>query len=376
MTKALTVNELKATGTEQQIVAYILDRRNNITVPQLHESLAKMDISVNKSAKKNDLALVVARAWVDQRAKKEKEQATGETPVADKPLTKESAINMDNVIMKKVNAAVEEVNSNWNAQFEKATAKLNTLVEQNTVLAKENTELKKQVTALTTKPEYTQEELEKVVTRINTFYGHPVSNIDMPVSVLKNMLNQVRGEEAKKQQAQVVAVQETPAVGETPTADTTTNKGEATVEDTKKNVDEIIAKMTEEEKNKIVFDATQADLLAKYKKSYPGLYENAKESMEKFNRATGRTVENVLRYPNRYAETAHEAVDASHKLVGNLIDGVKGIAISLVETTATAAHGVNNAGKQLGHVIVDGVVYSFDSAGNLFKQQPTTTESK
>lgn len=192
------------------------------------------------------------------------------------------------------------------------------------------------------KKELTQEQkIAKTVAFINHQFGAPVAKEDMDLEAMKVLYKQAKSMKEEKQNAEQAEYVSEPVLPE----------------GTPVTVDP----------DEIVFTDAQLTVLEKAKEA--GDYEQIKTMYERTNRALNRTVGGVLSGTARFVdEGGRKAVDGVHGFIGQAIDSVRGITLQIVDLGATTLHTANNLGQSAGHIVIDGIVYTLDSAGNLTKR--------
>ncbi len=165
-------------------------------------------------------------------------------------------------------------------------------------------------------PVYAKEDLQKVVTRINAFYGAEVVTIDMPVEALKNMLAKVRQAEAS----------------------TKTNKGE--VQMTKHTVVVDGKEYTKE----------QAETL---KKVTGVAKEQLKKGYDAINNVRIVTHGSLEAFAAGIEKYGHPAVDGAANLTGTLLKTAADLSRTVINTAEGLGNTVIETGRTLGHSTVD-----------------------
>lgn len=329
MTKAnavVSMEELSAKGTVEEIVSFIMDRTSNVTVNDIRETLVARGIEFNKTAKKPELATTLAEAWVDARdednegtvdevdylnvaitqmgmSKDEANALSGEeltrlvdeflAPTTEAPTTDETSVvenntnkgddQMENVVMTKVAEALAK----QEAMFKEQMARMAAGYEQQLA------EVTKPVA-----PEYTVEQLEKVAARINQHYGYNVASADMPVDVLKKMVNQVREIEGTVQQP-------------------VENKSVVTIDGKE-------------------YTADQADRIQALKGT---ARETVQKGYDAVNRGRVKMHGSLQAFADAFEKHGHQTVDGASDLLQYVVDTAYEVATFGVKTTRKLGHG-------------------------------------
>lgn len=122
--------------------------------------------------------------------------------------------------------------------------------------------------------------------------------------------------------------------------------------------------------NQVVFTDDQIAMMERMKRIAPQMFETMKSSYESTNRLVGHTVGGFLNGTAMYIdEVGHKGVDSVADFIDTTIDTAKGLVVKTVEFAADTAHTVTGVGRNLGHLVINGTVYTLNSAGQLIERK-------
>lgn len=120
-------------------------------------------------------------------------------------------------------------------------------------------------------------------------------------------------------------------------------------------------------KDDVIFTEAQIEALLKVQQA-EGEEEmkSFKKTLERINKKMGRTVGGMLENTSEFLDDkGHRGVDSIADIIDTTIDTAKNITLSVVDIAATTLHAGNNIGRSVGHIFINGVVYTLDAAGNI-----------
>lgn len=290
----------------------------------LIETLAQVEMLRRQTEKEqiNESANVESAAAEQTTPQQEENPMPTQPSVQDQILAQlaaQSQVNTD--IQSTLNQTVT-IMANLMNRMEELETKVNQTPVQNPVIidqAQPQLEAPKQ--------ELTHEQkVAKTVAYINRVFGAPVATETMSLEAMNVLFNQAKEKEAASVPEPVV---------------------------------------TYEDPNQVVFSESQM-LVLESSKHNMSLYNSLKEQYEITNRRLGLTVANGFKQAAGYVnQGGHKSVDAVSDVLGSTIDSVKNIAQSALDLSATTLHSANNVTRATSHMVINGVTYSLDKAGNI-----------